>query len=91
MEQITEACSLSQLQQLEDYRQTRAHLLPSKFAMQWYIRRNKTELVKGGAILLSGRSWYVDPARFDAVFRAIAQRNALAHLSTEQATADAVA
>jgi hypothetical protein len=89
LSQKPEVSILSQLQQLEDFRQSRAHLLPSKVSMQWYVKRHKVDLIKAGAIVLSGRSWLVHPDRFDAVFLAIAQRNALRHLGDEVGSLDA--
>ena len=89
LNQRTDASILSQLQQFEDFRQSRAHLLPSKVAGQWYLKRHKVDLVRAGAVILSGRSWLVHPERFDAAFLAIAQRNTLRQLGIDESSANA--
>lgn len=81
--------SLAQVQPPEEYRQTRAHVLPSKGAVQWFIRQHKKELVDAGALLVIRGQWYVDPPKFDAVFLNVAQRDALSLLSADDYTAHA--
>lgn len=49
------------------YKAQRQHLFPSETSLAWYIRRNRAELVKAGALLIIGKRQYINPAPFDQV------------------------
>jgi hypothetical protein len=58
---------VSTLQAPTDYQQARQHLFPSFGSLQWYMRRNRPELEKSGALLMIAGRLMVDPASFDQV------------------------
>lgn len=58
--------ALSQLRKPPAYRVERAHVFASDDSLLWFIRRNREQLQKAGALLtITGRTW-IHPDRFDA-------------------------
>ncbi|HEY2559929.1 MAG TPA: hypothetical protein VGI48_09510 [Caldimonas sp.] len=58
------------------YRAGREHLFPSTESLNWFIKRNRAELVSAGALTLPTGRWMVQPDAFDRVVLAIGARRA---------------
>lgn len=48
------------------YQERRAQLFPTVESIRWFVRRQRAELVNGGALLLVAARWQVNIDRFDA-------------------------
>lgn len=57
--------SLDALRRLPEYGAQRRNVFQSESALQWFVRRHRSELVSAGALTMLSRQWYADPARFD--------------------------
>lgn len=59
-----------------EYREARSHCFPSQNAFDWFVRCNRTEVLKSGALLkIAGRKM-VDPSKMDEVVLNLAKRAA---------------
>lgn len=74
---MTEA--IANLELVEDYRSKRTHLFPSAQSLEWFVRKNRDELVKAGALLLPTGRWMVRPEAFDQVVVRVGERRAVSH------------
>jgi hypothetical protein len=68
--------SLVHLELPAQYVARRAHLFPSQSSFDWFVRRNRDDLVKSGALLRPTGRWLVSPAAFDEAVLAIGARRA---------------
>lgn len=84
MQQSTQSQDLGQLVsqviRLEQYREERSQVFPTKGSIDWCVRRHKARLINGGGLLLMRNTWHVNPAAFDAVLLEIMQEEARALL-----------
>ncbi len=62
----------------DDYRAERLHIYPSTDSLRWFIRRNRDELVRCGALTCPTGRWMVQPEAFDRAIVAIGQKRAAA-------------
>jgi hypothetical protein len=67
---------VSRLQLPSEYRAERDHLFPSPSSFDWFVRRNRTELIAAGALLIPTGRWMVEPAAFDEAIMTIGARRA---------------
>ena len=58
------------------YREQNANAFPSETSVEWFIRQNRAELIKAGAIVKLAKRWMVSPATFDATAMEIGKRTA---------------
>jgi hypothetical protein len=58
------------------YAETNRHLFPSPSSFRWHLRFHRLEYIKAGAVLRVADRDYVDPVKFEKVFRRIALRTA---------------
>ena len=70
------AGTIDDLQAPEDYIAARRHLFPSGASFEWFVRRNRAELVKAGALLRPTWRWLVKPQAFDQAIATIGARRA---------------
>lgn len=68
---------LSCLSSVAGYRDARQNIFPSRGSLDWFIRRNKPELIETGALLFIAGQWRVHTDRFDRCVLDIGAR--LAH------------
>lgn len=59
------------------YRAERAHLFPSAESFAWFVRKNRDELARAGALLKPNGRWLVQPDAFDSAVMAIGARRAV--------------
>lgn len=65
--EIKRANRLSDLMHLNEYIQERRHIFPSVESLRWFIRRNRMELIKRGAICAPTGCVMVDALEMDCV------------------------
>lgn len=73
--------ALGDLLSLQVYQQDRAHVFPSKHALEWFARKHRVELVDCGALLVLAGKRFVNPPLFDRCAVAIGRRLATARVS----------
>jgi hypothetical protein len=69
----------------EQYRESRAHLFASDLSLDWFIRKNRKQLVEVGALLVVAGRKYVNSEKLDAVVVEVATaaaRRLTGHLPT---------
>lgn len=64
------------LVQPDEYVEKRPQLFPSRDSFNWFVRKNRDELVKGGAMIRPTGRWLINPTAFDDVILAIGARRA---------------
>ena len=67
---------LSKLMTLDAYRADRAHIFPSKSALDWFIRTRREQLVKSRALLLLAGRNVIDAELMDAAVLEIGHKQA---------------
>lgn len=68
---------LDRLRTLPTFQQEHPRTFPSLDALRWLIRKHKTRLVEGGALLvIAGRLW-IDPPVFSQVVMEVGREEAL--------------
>lgn len=50
-----------------EYREPRGNIFPSEGSLAWFIRKNRPELVRAGALVRIGGQVFVNEPKFDAV------------------------
>lgn len=68
--------SLDQVCELSDYRASNAQLFRSEQSLKWFVRQNKADLVRHGALILHAGRWLACRAAFDSFVLQQAQRDA---------------
>ena len=67
---------LLKLMTLDAYRADRAHIFPSKSALDWFIRTRRDQLVKSKALLVLAGRKVIDPEVMDASVLEIGHKQA---------------
>ena len=52
------------------------HIFPAKASGDWFVRQNKAELVRAGALVMLAGRWMASPQKFDAAVLQIGMRAA---------------
>ncbi|MBX3633943.1 MAG: hypothetical protein KF683_00865 [Rubrivivax sp.] len=61
---------------LAEYRAQRAHVFPSDESLRWFIRANRDDLVRRGALVMPTGRKMVSPEPFDRAVLEIGSRHA---------------
>lgn len=77
--------AIAHLCKVQEYRQQRAHIFRSPTAVDWFIRRHKTELIESGALLMVVGQWFVNPEAADRVLADIGKRQAAGRVTGREA------
>lgn len=68
--------TIARLQLPQHYIAARQHLFPSQASFDWFVRKNRGELVKAGALVIPTGRWLVQADAFDQAVQSIGQRRA---------------
>ena len=71
MKENGQANSLDGLKKPADYQTAHSHVFPSVQALAWFMRRNRNQLVRAGAVLTLNRRLLLDVERFNSVVRKV--------------------
>ena len=58
--------ALTALLTVAEFRAARAHIFPSEGSLQWYMRQNRLELIRAGALLVIAGRHFIQAEPFDA-------------------------
>lgn len=67
---------LAGVRKLVEYRQPRAHIFPSDYALHWFARKHRAELIQAGALVMLAGQWLAVEDKFDAFVLEIGRREA---------------
>lgn len=70
--------TIGRLQLPEHYLAERPQLFPGRVNYDWFVRKNRAELIREGALTKPTGRWLVQPEAFDKVVLAIGARRAQA-------------
>lgn len=64
------------LQLPDDYRASRTQIFQTKESLEWFIKKNRAELIAARALQMPTGRWLLDPPAFDRVLLEIGTRRA---------------
>jgi hypothetical protein len=67
----------------DQYLRDRQSFFPNRHSLDWFIRRNRRDLVEGAAVGIIAGRLRINPERFDEIAARIGQRVALERLREE--------
>lgn len=66
--------NLNNLQTINEYILERSNVFPSKPSIEWFIRKNRTHLLKAGALLMPTGRTLINSQKFDQAVVEIGQQ-----------------
>ena len=68
--------TINGLVSIAEYQLSRAHLFPSKESILWFVKKHRTELIAGDALLEISRRKKIEPGHFDKFVLEVGKRAA---------------
>ena len=77
--------TLNAVRKLSSYREKRSHIFQSDGSLEWFVRKNRRELIQFGALVFINGQWHANETQFDLYVLKQGAESALRHTEGDPA------